>query len=377
MSRATPLVVPQINVNDDSVLLVRWTVAPQTMVAAGDHVCDVETTKAVSEVTAHASGVLVQVAEVGTRVAVGHVLGVIASTVEDADAYLAAQPARSAAVATAVTATPKATALAEQLGITLDAIAASGVVGTIKESDVRRFHESAPASMPTVLAPYLEHAGTVSAFDAAVAGSLRKSTSSLILTSVDMDCGLTAAHQAIRDAASRGKTVSLLHLVIGAAARALRDFERLAMLVHGDQLLRYRATDVAFVMRASDGRLFTPVIRAASDKRAEQIATEAQALAMSVLRGRARSEDLTGAAFTISQVSVPGTSRVVALPSYGQSAILGVSAERQVVGLDANGTAAARPIVSLTLNYDHALCDGTYAASFLAAVVRELESIAQ
>ena len=30
-------------------------------------------------------------------------------------------------------------------------------------------------------------------------------------------------------------------------------------------------------------------------------------------------------------------------------------------------------IVTLTLNYDHALCDGVYAANFLAAVVKDLE----
>ncbi|HWI17043.1 MAG TPA: 2-oxo acid dehydrogenase subunit E2 [Vicinamibacterales bacterium] len=377
MSNATPLVVPQVNVNDDSVLLVRWAVAPNATVAAGDHVCDVETTKAVSEVTAHAAGVLMQVAEVGTRVAVGRMLGVIASTPQEAAAYLAAESAQATRATSSVTATPKATALAEQLGVSLAAVAASGVQGTIKETDVRRFHASAPSTVPAALAPYLDRVGDVPAFDAAVSGSLRRSTSSLILTSVDMECGLPAARQVIRNAAAGGKMVSLLHLVIGAAARALPSFDRLTMLVHGDQLFRYRSTDVAFVARAADGRLFTPVIRRANEKSLEQIAAEAQALTMNALRGRSRAEDLSGAAFTISQVPVPGTSRVVALPSFGQSAILGVSAERTVVDLNTEGAAVLKPVVTLTLNYDHALCDGMYAANFLAAMVKDLESGAQ
>lgn len=374
MSTATPLVVPQTNVNDDSVLLVRWAVAPNATVVAGDHVCDVETTKAVSEVTAHADGVLVQVAEVGARVGVGQTLGIIAATAADASAYLAAQPAKPARGTTTVSATPKAAALAEQLGISLDAIAAAGVQGTIKETDVRRFHEAAPSALPSALAPYLEPVGAMSAFDAAVAGSLRKSTSSLILTSVDMDCSLVAAREVIRNAAAAGKMVSLLHLLIAASAKTLPAFDRLTTLLHGEQLFRYRSADVAFVARAADGRLFTPVIRKADEKTPEQIAGEAQALTMSALRGRARAEDLTGAAFTISQVAVPGTSRVVALPSFGQSAILGVSAERSVVELNADGAPFSKPVVTLTLNYDHALCDGMYAANFLAAVVKELES---
>jgi pyruvate/2-oxoglutarate dehydrogenase complex dihydrolipoamide acyltransferase (E2) component len=64
---------------------------------------------------------------------------------------------------------------------------------------------------------------------------------------------------------------------------------------------------------------------------------------------------------------------VQALPSFGQSAILGVSAERDVLQLH-DGAVRSHRIVSLTLNYDHALCDGVYAANFLAAIVKDLES---
>ena len=91
------------------------------------------------------------------------------------------------------------------------------------------------------------------------------------------------------------------------------------------------------------------------------------------MRGTAKAEDFDGAAFTISQVPVPGTTRVVALPSFGQSAILGVSAERTSVGW-VDGAAVAQPMVTFTLSYDHALCDGVYAANFLAALVKDLES---
>ena len=98
---------------------------------------------------------------------------------------------------------------------------------------------------------------------------------------------------------------------------------------------------------------------------------------MSILRNRIRAEELQGAAFTISQVSVPGTTRVVGLPSFGQSAILGVSAERTTVVMDGAGGVQAVPTVTLTLNYDHALCDGMYAAGFLAEVVKHLEAPAQ
>ena len=71
----------------------------------------------------------------------------------------------------------------------------------------------------------------------------------------------------------------------------------------------------------------------------------------------------------MSQVPVAGTTRVVALPSVGQSAILGVSAEHFVAAATHDGVTAKR-VVTLTLSYDHALCDGVYAAEFLASVVK-------
>lgn len=367
----TPVIVPQVNVNDDTVLLVAWSAEDGASVTVGSVICAVETTKAASEVTAPSQGVLVQAAAVGSHVRVGATIGAIGPTREAAAAYLAAAANQSPAAGTG--ATPKARALAERLGVSLDAVRTAGVQGTIKESDVQRFHTSLGAPLPAALSKYIEHEGPVPPFDAAVAANLRKSTAQLILTSVDMDCRLRVAYAALRDAQAAGRMVSLLHLVIAAAARALPAFPRLTSFIHEGSLYRHSAVDVAFVVRAADGRLFTPVLRGADRMPLEQIATASQAAAIRLMRGTMKAEELDGAAFTISQVPVAGTTRVVALPSYGQSAILGVSAERTLLEL-VDGSVTATPIVTFTLSYDHALCDGVYAANFLAALVTELET---
>ena len=85
-----------------------------------------------------------------------------------------------------------------------------------------------------------------------------------------------------------------------------------------------------------------------------------------------KAEALEGACFTVSQVAVEGTTRVAALPSFGQSAALGVSAERASIALD-GGSVVETPLVTLTLGYDHSLCDGVYAAGFLAGLTSELQ----
>ena len=91
MEQATPLIVPQVNVNDDTVLLARWSVADGAAVVAADVVCDVETTKAASEILAGVAGVLVQSVAAGSHVRVGATIGAIAATREAAAAFLAAR----------------------------------------------------------------------------------------------------------------------------------------------------------------------------------------------------------------------------------------------------------------------------------------------
>jgi len=372
METVTPLVVPQVNVNDETVRLVRWSALDGAIVAAGDAVCDIETTKAASEMTSDAGGVLVHSASAGDQVAVGAVIGAIGPTREAAAAFLAARVTAARPVAGSG-ATPKATALAAQHGVSLDQVRAAGVQGAIKESDVRRFIDASAPALPAGLAKYFVHEGALPPFDAAVAGNLRRSTQGLILTSVDMDCRLGPAHQLIKDAQASGRMVSLLHLVIAAVGRALPAFPRLTSFVWEGSLYRHTAIDIAFVARSADGKLFTPVLRAVDQLSLADIAKASQAAALRAMRGSAKAEEFEGAAFTISQVLVPGTTRVVALPSFGQSAILGVSSERTAVAW-VDGAAAAQPMVTFTLSYDHALCDGVYAASFLAELVTVLET---
>jgi pyruvate/2-oxoglutarate dehydrogenase complex dihydrolipoamide acyltransferase (E2) component len=373
MSNVTPLLVPQVNVNDETVLLVRWTVPQHARVNAGDTVCEVETTKATAEVVSDRAGVLFQSAEVGSRVRIGEVIGAIGPTREAVTDYASRAAARSSqrGAGGEIRATPKARALAEVHGVSLHAVASS-VVGTVKEADVRQFVAGRQAPAPAGLAKYLVHEGALPAFDAAVAANLRQAASHSILTSVDMDCRLTAAHARIRSSLAAGRMVSLLPLVIAAVGRSLPRFPRLMSIAHDGELYRYRNVDVAFVARSADGRLYTPVIRSAGQIDVMAIASACQAAMLRVMRHALKADELEGACFTISYVPVARTARVVALPNAGQSAVLGVSAERLTLGLQ-NGGVVETPTVTLTLTYDHTICDGTYAAEFLSEVVADLE----
>ena len=67
--------MPQVNVNDEEVTLVGWHVEDGGQIAAGDPLCEIETSKSTGDVPSPATGVFLRMVEVGQVVAVGQVNG--------------------------------------------------------------------------------------------------------------------------------------------------------------------------------------------------------------------------------------------------------------------------------------------------------------
>jgi pyruvate dehydrogenase E2 component (dihydrolipoamide acetyltransferase) len=264
--------------------------------------------------------------------------------------------------------------------VSLEAVASAGVRGTIKEADVRRFVTARRVGEPRTeglpaahLERFLEPARTLTRHELAVIDTLRGSVDRLLLATVEADVELPAGRRRIDEAQSRGVMVTLLHLVIATVGRVLRRHAALIEVRDGQNVFRYRDCDIAFVMRAPDGRLFTPVVRGADTLDLDATARTCHAAAVRVARGTIRPEALEGACFTVSNITEPALTRFTALPNRFQAAILAVAGERLEARPTSHGIASV-PLVTMTLTYDHALCDGVYAAAFLADLKRELET---
>ncbi|MDP6495851.1 MAG: lipoyl domain-containing protein, partial [Dehalococcoidia bacterium] len=61
MSDVLPIIVPQLNANDETVRLVEWLVSHGQKVGEGDSICEVETSKAVTELVAEQAGVIYRI----------------------------------------------------------------------------------------------------------------------------------------------------------------------------------------------------------------------------------------------------------------------------------------------------------------------------
>ena len=134
--------------------VAEWLKLPGAAVTRGETIALVESDKSTFDIEAPADGVLLEISvAAGETVAVGTQIGLVG---DPGEAVSAPAPAHPAAVAAAVAAaanpvqespanrraraSPAARALAEALGVDIDAVTGTGEDGMITRDDIRGFH---------------------------------------------------------------------------------------------------------------------------------------------------------------------------------------------------------------------------------------------
>jgi pyruvate dehydrogenase E2 component (dihydrolipoamide acetyltransferase) len=163
-----------------------------------------------------------------------------------------------------------------------------------------------------------------------------------------------------------------------AAIDAIKEFPMVNVSVDGTNILRHKRIHFSFATALPDGNLIVPVI-----KDADNLSFKGLARAIYDLSSRARSkelnpDDIQGGTFTMTNVGTFGTLFGSPVINQPQCAILGVGAihKRPVVReYDGEDVIAIRSMVYVSITYDHRVIDGMLAGQYLAAVIRNLESM--
>lgn len=118
--------------------------------------------------------------------------------------------------------------------------------------------------------------------------------------------------------------------------------------------------------------LIVPVLRDVDKKDLAEIAKELAALAERTRRRKVGLDELQGSSFTVSNQGGIGGGHFTPIVNTPDAAILGIgrAAERPVVR---DKKVTVRPMLPVTLSYDHRLIDGADAARFMKALVEEIE----
>ena len=179
--------------------------------------------------------------------------------------------------------------------------------------------------------------------------------------------------------ASYGVNPTYLSFVARATVETLRDYPWINGELRGDQIVTRNYVNLGFAVELTDGKgLIVPVVR-----HTEGLNLLGMARSISEIAARAREkkllpDDVQGGTFTITNPGGYGTFHGTPVISQPQAAILGTYAvvKRPWVIQDDRGedVIAIRPIMNLTLTYDHRLVDGALAGRFLRDLRQRLES---
>jgi pyruvate dehydrogenase E2 component (dihydrolipoamide acetyltransferase) len=178
---------------------------------------------------------------------------------------------------------------------------------------------------------------------------------------------------------SYGVNPTYLIFVARAAAETLRDYPWINGELRGDQIVTRGYVNLGFAVELQDGKgLIVPVV-----KHAETLNLLGMAKAVTDIAQRARDkkllpDEVQGGTFTITNPGGYGTFHGTPVISQPQAAILGTYAvvKRPWVIQDDIGedVIAIRPIMNLTLTYDHRLVDGALAGRFLRDLREKLQT---
>jgi len=179
--------------------------------------------------------------------------------------------------------------------------------------------------------------------------------------------------------AAYGVNPTYLSFVARATVETLRDYPWINGEIRGDKIVTRNYVNLGFAVELADGKgLIVPVV-----KHTEGLNLLGMARAVAEIAQRARDkqlmpDDVQGGTFTITNPGGYGTFHGTPVISQPQAGILGTYAvvKRPWVVEDELGqdVIAIRPIMNLTLTYDHRLVDGALAGRFLRDLRAKLES---
>jgi pyruvate dehydrogenase E2 component (dihydrolipoamide acetyltransferase) len=240
---------------------------------------------------------------------------------------------------------------------------------------------AAAAAAPTVGGETVE---PMNAMRRGVAEHMRRSldTSAHVTSAIEVDMSTVVA---LRGKLKKeyeqayGVNPTFLTFVARAAVDTLRDYPWVNGEIRGESIVTRNYVNLGIAVELEDGKgLIVPVIRNAEGLNLLGIARAIVDLAERARTKKLLPDDVQGGTFTITNPGGYGTFHGTPVISQPQAAILGTYAvvKRPWVIQDERGAdvIAIRPIMNLTLTYDHRLVDGALAGRFLRDLREKLET---
>ena len=425
----TEVIMPQLGESVVEGTVIKWLRGEADSIEEFEPLVEINTDKVDTEVPSPASGTILKllVAE-GETVKAGTLLAVIGEPGEEVPEAPKAIPENGDSATPEATPVEKKAAAAPPAGrgelgfispvvariaaehnVDLSQVSGTGSGGRITKKDVLAYVEGgqpvAPWEEPAsgeLFRPTEEifgkkqpapaataAAGTILPMDAVrtrIAEHMVRSvhTSPHVTTLMEADLGRVIAHRKANKESFQREGVNLTFTAyfVAAAVEALKEYPIVNSSWSDDGIVLHKPTNIGVAVSLGEEGLIVPVV-----KNADQMSLLAIAKAVNDLGERARNhklvpDEVQGGTFTITNHGVSGSLLATPIINQPQCAILGtgVLQKRPVVieGMSPSGepedSLAIRPMIYLTLTFDHRIIDGAIADHFLGSLVQRLQS---
>lgn len=266
-----------------------------------------------------------------------------------------------------VRATPLARKIAAENDVNLEDIASGNTGVKIAAADVESY--LAPVSVPE------ESRMPLSAMRRVIVKNMMRSYFSIpaVTYSMEVDCheALKLRRELNEEYASRGVKVSINDMILKAAAAALKRSPNMNVSLDGEEIVCHKEIHVGMAVSVPGG-LVVPVVKDTDKLTLDELAKETRRLIDKAMAGTLTGDEMAGGTFTVSNLGSKGVDMFTPIINGSQAAILGVGRvqEKPVV---IEGKIEIRPMMVLSLTADHRMIDGAPAADFLSVLKHILE----
>lgn len=369
--------------------VMRWAVAVGDEVSEDAPLVEVETDKAVVEITSpHGGVVLYQGAGPGETIRVGAVLAVIGehgetwspaaaapivgTLIEEAEVLPTRAGEPGQPVPAGVKALPLVRRLAKDLGVDLATVQGTGPGGRINREDVQTAAALSVTVTPGRVADGGEERVRLSRLRRTIADHMERSwreiphVTTFDTVSADRLLDLRAALSRRYDA-----PIPIEALVVRAVLPVLTEFGEFNASLDGEDLILKHHYDIGVAADTPDG-LIVPVVKGADGRDLRSLAAEIVRLAAAARSRSLTPDELNGATFTVSNIGAVGGGHGTPIIPYGTTAILSMGrAEPQAAVRD--GVVVVGRMMPLSLSYDHRVIDGGLGRRFMARLGENLQ----
>ena len=386
------VMVPTLGESVTEATVSTWFKKAGDTVAQDEMLCELETDKVSVEVPSPAAGTLSEIlAEEGATVQANGKLAVISAGAGVTAAAPAATPAPAAAPASGgkdVEDAPSAKKAMAEAGISRDQVTGTGRDGRVMKEDVAKAlaagtsAAAAPAAAAPPRAPSAaddasrEERVRMTRLKQTMARRLKEAQNTAAILTTFNEVDMTEVME-IRNTykadfeKKHGVRMGFMSFFTKAACHALKEIPEVNAEIDGTDVIYKNYVHMGMAAGTPTG-LVVPVIKNADSMSFAEIEKEVGRLGKKARDGKLTMADMTGGTFTISNGGVYGSLMTAPILNPPQSGILGL-AKIQDRPVALNGEVVIRPMMYISLSYDHRLIDGKGAVTFLVRVKEMME----